>query len=48
MAKVRTVQVHEDKVAASATCQNKACEKVALKIINFSSYTQVRCPGCVC
>ena len=34
-------QVHEDKIAASATCQNQACDRVALKIINFSSYNQV-------
>lgn len=33
-------QVHEDKVAASATCQNHACDRVALKIVNFSSYCQ--------
>ena len=35
-------QVHEDKVAASATCQNSDCDEVALKLINFSSYTQAR------
>ncbi|PRW58664.1 Alpha-L-arabinofuranosidase 1 isoform B [Chlorella sorokiniana] len=35
-----STQVHEDKVAASATCQNQACDRVALKIVNFSSYRQ--------
>ena len=35
-----SLQVHEDKVAASATCQNHACDRVALKIVNFSSYCQ--------
>lgn len=34
-------EVHEDKVAASATCQSEGCEKVALKLINFSSYNQL-------
>jgi hypothetical protein len=33
-------QVHEEKVAASATCQNAACDRIALKIVNFSSYKQ--------
>jgi hypothetical protein len=33
-------QVHEEKVAASATCQNPACDRIAVKIINFSSYLQ--------
>ena len=33
-------QVHEEKVAASATCQNAACDRLALKIVNFSSYKQ--------
>jgi hypothetical protein len=33
-------QVHEDKVAASATCSSSACDRIALKIINFSSYEQ--------
>ncbi len=27
-------------MAASATCQNQACDRVALKIVNFSSYRQ--------
>jgi hypothetical protein len=35
--------MHKDKVAASATCQNEACNKIALKIVNFFNYTQVRC-----
>ena len=41
-------QVHEDKVAASASCQDAACGRVALKLVNFSSYRPVagRClPG---
>ncbi|PSC67243.1 Alpha-L-arabinofuranosidase 1, partial [Micractinium conductrix] len=33
--------VHEDKVAASATCQSPACDRIALKIVNFSSMRQV-------
>ncbi|KAL4424426.1 hypothetical protein ABPG77_006364 [Micractinium sp. CCAP 211/92] len=33
-------QVHEDKVAASATCQSPSCDRIALKIVNFSSFKQ--------
>lgn len=33
-------QVHEEKVAASATCQSTACDRIAVKIVNFSSYLQ--------
>lgn len=33
-------QVHEEKVAASATCFNASCDRVALKVVNFSSYKQ--------
>ncbi|GAB4817965.1 hypothetical protein N2152v2_005011 [Parachlorella kessleri] len=36
-----STEVHEEKIAASATCQNPACDRVALKIINFSSYNQL-------
>lgn len=33
-------QVHEDKVAASATCGTPACDRLHAKIVNFSSYRQ--------
>lgn len=33
-------EVHEDKVAASATCQSPVCDRVALKLVNFSSFRQ--------
>lgn len=33
-------EVHEEKVAASATCQSTACDRIAVKIVNFSSYLQ--------
>lgn len=33
-------EVHQDSVAASATCQSAACDRIALKIVNFSSFRQ--------
>ena len=33
-------EVHAEAVAASATCQSDACDRVALKIVNFSSFCQ--------
>eukprot|EP00887_Chlorella_sp_A99_P005257 scaffold1.g5257.t1 len=40
-------RVHEEKVAASATCQDAACSVVALKIVNFSSYHQASDSCCM-
>ncbi|KAL4437047.1 hypothetical protein ABPG75_004186 [Micractinium tetrahymenae] len=35
-----TAQAHEERVAASATCQSPSCDRIALKIVNFSSFRQ--------
>lgn len=33
-------EVHEDTIAASATCQDEDCDEVVIKVINFSSFPQ--------
>ncbi|KFM27338.1 Alpha-L-arabinofuranosidase 1 [Auxenochlorella protothecoides] len=35
-----SAQLHEDSVAASATCQDDECTTLVVKVINFSSYNQ--------
>jgi hypothetical protein len=43
------LQVHEEKVAASATCASAACDRIDIKIVNFSSMQQrvAGAPACL-
>jgi hypothetical protein len=41
------VQVHQESVAASATCASPACDRINIKIINFSSMQQRVAGACL-